>query len=600
MKNKLIKLTIATALFVCGASYASINQNRAITLVEAATHVENFDPYTYSGTYYDALDKTGTEGLFGTFRSKLASYIFPKGWYTYGSSGSDHLSTQLQYADEDPTNKSNMIYLYTRDSVKKNAASSWNREHVWPQSLSRTVPSDKNTELWGTTYAGTDLLHIRPTYSTTNSVRGNDKYGNTNKSNPVTYNGMPYGYSSGSIFEPLDSVKGDVARIVMYVWTTYYDYYNTDTLKITRTFTNYDTLLEWHMLDKPDVSEGYRNDYSQTSKQKNRNPFVDHPEYAWKIFGDSASADVKNRCKQTYPGNEKVATKIEISGEATKKQYTAGESFDPTGLTVTATYTDNTTAVIANDKCSWEPKRLRAGLTSVTCKYDGLSATYEGITVVAGPTPTIQGTYGIVFTQDNEESSFPIAANEVLTGYTANNTLVEEVTSTQSVYPSENGLQIDNRGSIVFKLKDVAKTPDIQSVYFVSKQGTEEVEVDVKLNDEDISFSSADGVHTINIAGYFDEGLSTITISTTKAFELEEFGINVKQKEQPVPPGPSSSSSSEPVSESSIPESTSSTPSDNGGNKKAGCNGSIIAVASLTGFTALIGSVLLLSKKRKK
>lgn len=593
MKNKLIKLTIATALFLCGAGLVT-NQNKTVAPVEAATHVDNFDPYTYTGTYYDALDKTGTEGLYGTFRSKLGSYIFPKGWYTYGSSGSDHLSTQLQYADEDPTNKSNMIYLYTRDSVRKNAASSWNREHVWPQSNSR----GNKGQHWGTSEAGTDILHIRPTYNTTNSVRGNDKYGNTNKSNPLNYNGMPYGYNSGSVFEPLDSVKGDVARIIMYVWTAYYDYYDDTGLLITKTFTDYDTLLEWHMLDKPDVSEGYRNDYSQTSRQKNRNPFVDHPEYAWKIFGDSASADVKNRCKQTYPGNEKVATKIEISGEAAKKQYTAGESFDPTGLTVTATYTDNTTAVIANDKCSWEPKRLRAGLTSVTCKYDGLNATYEGITVVAGPTPTIQGTYGIVFTQDNEASSFPIAANELLTGYAANNTLVDEVTSAQNVYPGENGLQIDNRGSIVFKLKDVAKTPDIQSVYFVSSQGAEEVEVDVKLNEEDISFSSADGVHTINIAGYFDEGLSTITISTTKAFELTEFGINVKQKEQPVPPQPSSSSSSEPVSESSIPESSSSEPS--GENKgKAGCNGSIIAVASLTGITALIGSVLLLSKKKK-
>lgn len=594
MKNKLIKLTIATALFLCGAGLVA-NQNKTVAPVEAATHVDNFDLYTYTGAYYDALDKTGTEGLYGTFRSKLGSYVFPKGWYTYGSSGSDHLSTQLQYADEDPTNKSNMIYLYTRDSVRKNAASSWNREHVWPQSNSR----GNKGQHWGTSEAGTDILHIRPTYNTTNSVRGNDKYGNTNKSNPLTYNGMPYGYNSGSVFEPLDSVKGDVARIVMYVWTTYYDYYDDTALLITKTFTDYDTLLEWHMLDKPDVSEGYRNDYSQTSRQKNRNPFVDHPEYAWKIFGDSASADVKNRCKQTYPGNEKVATKIEISGEATKKQYTAGESFDPTGLTVTATYTDNTTAVIANDKCSWEPKRLRAGLTSVTCKYDSLSATYEGITVVAGPAPTIQGTYGIVFTQDNEESSFPIAANEILTGYAANNTLVDEVTSAQNVYPGENGLQIDNRGSIVFKLKDVAKTPDIQSVYFVSKQGNEEVEVDVKLNEEDISFSSADGVHTINIAGYFDEGLSTITLSTTKSFELTEFGINVKQKEQPVPPQPSSSSSSEPVSESSIPESSSSEP---GGDSKrrAGCNGSIIAVASLTGITALVGSVLLLSKKRKK
>ena len=593
MKNKIIKLTIATALFVCGASYAAINQNKVITPVEAATHVDNFDPYTYSGTYYNSLEKTGTEGLNGTFRSALASYIFPKGWYTYGGLGSNNLSTILQYADADPTNSENMIYLYTRDSVKKNnsisGSGNWNREHVWPQ-------SDSNDH-WGTGNAGADLLHIRPTYEKPNSVRGNDRYGETGKTNPLTYNGMPYGYSSGSYFEPLDSVKGDVARIVMYVWTAYYDYYNDPNLKITKTFSNYDTLLEWHMLDKPDVHEGNRNNFSENSKQKNRNPFVDHPEYAWKIFGDSASADVKSRCQQVYPGNEKILSKIEISGQPTKKEYVAGQSFDPTGLTVTAKYSDNTSTVIENNLCTWEPKRLRAGQTSVTCSFGGLSATYEGITVNPAPAPTIKGTYGIVFTTDNETSTFPVAANEVLTTYTAINTLVDSVTDAQSVYASESGLKLENRGTLTFKLKDVAKTPDIQSVYFVSEQGKSEVEVDVKLNNEEVSFNSASGVHTINIAGYFDEGLSTITISTSLDFELLEFGINVKQKEQPVPQPSSSSSSSEPVSESSAPEQSS---SQNGGDKKKGCNGSIIATMSLAGIGVLVGSVLLLSKKKKK
>ena len=70
----------------------------------------------------------------------LTSLIHPSGWYTYGSTGSDHLDSVLQDADEDPTNPNNMIFLYTRNSVAKchsiSASGPWNREHVWPQSLS--------------------------------------------------------------------------------------------------------------------------------------------------------------------------------------------------------------------------------------------------------------------------------------------------------------------------------------------------------------------------------------------------------------------------------------------------------------------------------
>ena len=590
MKNKLIKLTIATALFACGAGFAVNTQSKAITPVEAASHADNFAPYTYSGSYYDSLDTTGSEGMLGNFRATLGTYVFPKGWYTYGSQGSDHLATQLQYADEDPTNPSNMIYLYTRDSVRKNSASSWNREHCWPQSNS--------CDHWGTGNAGTDILHIRPTYETTNSKRGNDKYGNTNKTGPVTYNGILYGYSSGNLFEPLDSVKGDVARIIMYVWTTYYDYYHDTNLKITKTFYNYDTLLEWHIMDKPDVMEGNRNNYSETSRQKNRNPFVDHPEYAWKVFGDQVSTSVLNSCKEAYPENGVRMTSIELSGEATKKDYVAGQSFDPTGLTVTAKYDDGTEQVIANDKCTWEPARLRAGQTSVTCKYGGLSAVYNGITVTPAPAPVPKGTYGICFKDENEEGTSPVSAAEILTTYTAANTLVDSVSEAKNVYASENGLKVDNQGSIKFNLKDVAKTKNIESVYFVSQEGKKVTEVDVKLNDEDISFESSNGTHALNIAGYFDEGISSITISTKEAFELIEFGIYVKQ----VTP-PTSSSSSAPISTSEISSESeapvsSSEPGDN--KKNNGCNGSIIAVASLTGISALIGSVLLLSKKRKK
>ena len=164
MKKKIIVFGTLTAVFALGLGVAAVKtSNQTFSAVEAEQHKENYEDYRYSGTYYDNIDFKGSEGLNGSIRTSLTSLIFPKGWYTYGSSGYDHLSTQLQYADQDPTNPDNMIYLYTRNSVRKNAAGTWNREHVWPQSQSNGC--------WGTSNAGTDILHIRPTYNTKNSTR---------------------------------------------------------------------------------------------------------------------------------------------------------------------------------------------------------------------------------------------------------------------------------------------------------------------------------------------------------------------------------------------------------------------------------------------
>ncbi len=318
-------ITLSTALSL---SLGLVVFNHAEpTKVEAEAHLTNYDPYTYAGEYYPAslLAKEGG-GLNSELRTALTDHIKPdpEGFYKYtGGSGSNYLSTQLQSADEDPTNSNNMVYFYTRDSVSKNAAETWNREHVWCQSLSNGN--------WGEKEGGTDLLHIRPTYSNTNSSRGNLPYGDLNKANPKYFDPsipavvddntkMPFGYQNASYFEPLDYVKGDVARIIMYMWTAYNGWEGEKTytpLSITDIIESYDTLLRWHTMDKPDVLEGHRNDYCESSNQANRNPFVDHPEFAWKIFGNEASTNVKNACMAAYPSGEIVApTDIALNKES--------------------------------------------------------------------------------------------------------------------------------------------------------------------------------------------------------------------------------------------------------------------------------------------
>ena len=209
-----------------------------------------------------------------------------------------------------------MVYFYTRDSVKKNAASSWNREHVWPQSLSKGC--------WGTDGAGTDLLHIRPTYESTNSSRGNLKYGYVTNGNPQTYNSMQYGSKDSSYFEPLPSVRGDCARIIMYVWTAWHDYYGSNLPAITKVI-SYNTLLRWHIEDQPDALEGNRNDYAESSLQKNRNPFVDHPEFAWQIFGGEASESVLNEAQTAYPANASWNASDPVSSSESPNGQTSAE-----------------------------------------------------------------------------------------------------------------------------------------------------------------------------------------------------------------------------------------------------------------------------------
>ena len=404
-KKHIFRTTLLFAVFALGLSGVIIHQNAKATKVEAAQHTDNFALYTYSGTYYNGFDFNASGGLNGNLRKALTTLIETDDWYEYSGTGSGTLSEVLQKADEDPTDSSKMIYLYTRDSVTKNAASSWNREHVWPQSLSGGC--------WGKNEGGADLLHIRPTYENTNSSRNNDKYCDLNKTSPRTMKNTNYvfGYGPGGTFEPLDATKGDVARIIMYMWTAYKNHYSNLPLitgnnnpSVDDVFESYDTLLKWHTQDKPDVLEGNRNNYCQTSVQQNRNPFVDHPELAWKIFGDEASTSIKNACMEAYPadgytpdpGNDSSFTQVTDFTDGKKyiiaaKDYQSSstEYYLPAG---TAAVASNPTAVqISSLDNLTEDKAWTASVDSSSPKHIVFSNTVNNITYYLTATDKAQG-----------------------------------------------------------------------------------------------------------------------------------------------------------------------------------------------------------------
>ena len=170
------------------------------------------------------------------------------------------------------------------------------REHVWPKSHASFHEND----------GGCDLHHLRPSISNINSSRGNLIMGNVqglSGASAYSYGGNVVLYKTSKLCEVNDNIKGDVARIFLYVWCRWEEpnlFKDTPNPIISandsandggKVIESLDTLLEWCAIDPVDTWEMSRND--QTEKiQGNRNVFIDYPEFAWLIFGQDVPADL--------------------------------------------------------------------------------------------------------------------------------------------------------------------------------------------------------------------------------------------------------------------------------------------------------------------
>ncbi len=238
---------------------------------ETATSLTGYAQSYYTGSYtYDKLSDQSSSTLLSSLRTLM------KSTHSYTSSYDDcHYKANITDC-EDGNNKVSLIY--TSYDATMNQWNGWNREHIWPKSLGGD----------STKGGGADLHHIRPSDSGVNSSRGNKKYGNvdggTAKYGTDPAVGVLGGHYSSTYFEPLDNVKGDVARICLYVYVRWGSDWGATS--ITKVFQSVDVLLEWCELDPVDTWEMGRNDAVQNI-QGNRNVFIDYPELAWLIFGES-------------------------------------------------------------------------------------------------------------------------------------------------------------------------------------------------------------------------------------------------------------------------------------------------------------------------
>ena len=279
-------LLITTYLPVFSAQSSQVTYNWG-ERDEIATELSADALAYYTGSYtYDKLDDMSSTALQSALKTLMTST------HKYISTYNDcHYKADRTDCENE---NGKVVLIYTSYSATMSQWNGWNREHVWPQSLGGG----------NTSGGGADLHHIRPSDAVVNSTRGNKKYGEadggkaTYGNNPAS--GVLGGYSS-TYFEPLDNVKGDVARIILYVWVRWgSDWGATD---VTKVFQSVDVLLEWHKNDPVDTWELGRNEVVQDI-QGNRNVFIDYPEYAWLVFGREVPADLVSPSGGTSSGNQ--------------------------------------------------------------------------------------------------------------------------------------------------------------------------------------------------------------------------------------------------------------------------------------------------------
>jgi hypothetical protein len=91
------------------------------------------------------------------------------------------------------------------------------------------------------------------------------------------------------VFEPPDEVKGDVARVIFYMYTRYAGLALSDNPQAGNEMGRLDDLLAWHIQDPVSASELQRND-GACQMQWNRNPFVDYPCLVGQMFGGGVAS----------------------------------------------------------------------------------------------------------------------------------------------------------------------------------------------------------------------------------------------------------------------------------------------------------------------
>jgi len=397
-----------------------------VAFAVAATAQTSIEEY-----YQNAAGKTG-----GELKTALHSIIrnhteLP---YTTKDAGDQYnVWEALKITDEDPNNTDNVLLIYTgRSEVKTHQDDgsgdndSWNREHIWAKS---------HGDFGTARGAGTDIHHLRACDRSVNTDRSNKFFDNGG----TTHSEATECKFDGDSWEPRDAVKGDIARMILYMAVCYEGENGDPDLEMTNDMTysmdNYSapffgklsTLLIWNTQDPVDETEKTRNEKVYTI-QGNRNPFIDYPEWADEIWTNAVDTD-SPAITELSPVNNSIGVSLtanliikfnedikEGTGSVTIKRYNDETTFET--LTIPSarlTYSGN--QLLINSEAKYEEGVRYYVVIDNGVVTDASSNTFEGFSdkTVWNFTATYTPPVITEFTPADKSENIPISTNLKIT-----------------------------------------------------------------------------------------------------------------------------------------------------------------------------------------
>lgn len=374
MKNKTLSVLFAAPLIL--ASFAMVAK---YGFKESKEDDANMVLATGPGNYYSSIDDSLTGNsllnalntLNNQKRTKTIGYNSHRSYFQY----TERISST-------PSNK--MVGFYNNDLVSAtwDNQKTWNHEHIWPNSRGA---GDKGS--LSSPYIDADIHMVRPCAVSVNSSRGNKMYAASGAYDPGQY---------------INEYRGIAARIIFYCAIADTRLSLTDNIAEASSKSSMgklSDLLQWNLQYAPSTDssaslalqvEQNRNEVIQNRSglQGNRNPFIDHPEYACKIWGNT-NASTQAICNGSIPDP------VTVTLDKTSQSIEVGNNFSLTATTsdsssISWSLSSNGNQVVSLSKTTSTSGEaitvtgLKAGNATITASSGGNTATCT-VTVTGEP-----------------------------------------------------------------------------------------------------------------------------------------------------------------------------------------------------------------------